>query len=114
MEKKSYYDILGVGKDASNDEIKSAFKKLALKYHPDHNPGDEAAAEKFKEINEAYQTLSDPQKEPHMTILPRLRGSADLAARTLLDLADSAAFLTTCFPFLAAVAAEAKRREAET
>ena len=47
MEKKSYYDILGVGKDASNDEIKSAFKKLALKYHPDHNPGDEAAAEKF-------------------------------------------------------------------
>ena len=62
MEKKSYYDILGVGKDASNDEIKSAFKKLALKYHPDHNPGDEAAAEKFKEINEAYQTLSDPQK----------------------------------------------------
>lgn len=62
MEKKSYYDILGVGKDSSNDEIKSAFKKLALKYHPDHNPGDEAAAEKFKEINEAYQTLSDPQK----------------------------------------------------
>ena len=49
-----------------------------------------------------------------MTILPRLRGSADLAARTLLDLADSAAFLTTCFPFSAAEAAEAKRREAET
>ena len=62
MEKKSYYDILGVGKDASQDEIKSAFKKLAIKYHPDHNPGDNAAAEKFKEINEAYQTLSDPQK----------------------------------------------------
>ncbi len=59
---KSYYDILGVSKDATQDEIKSAYKKLAFKYHPDHNPGDNAAAEKFKEINEAYQVLGDADK----------------------------------------------------
>ncbi len=61
-EKKNYYEILGVDKKASADEIKSAYRKLAMKYHPDRNQGDEAAAEKFKEINEAHETLSDPQK----------------------------------------------------
>ena len=60
--KKNYYDILGVAKTASQDEIKSAYRKLALKYHPDRKPGDEAAAEKFKEVNEAHTVLSDPEK----------------------------------------------------
>ncbi|MCH5157613.1 MAG: molecular chaperone DnaJ [Clostridiales bacterium] len=59
---KNYYEILGVSKTASDDELKSAFRKLARQYHPDLHPGDEAAANKFKEINEAYETLSDPQK----------------------------------------------------
>ena len=59
---KSYYDILGVAKTATDDEIKSAYRKLALKYHPDRNPGDQNAANMFTEINEAYETLSDPQK----------------------------------------------------
>ncbi|MCL2796779.1 MAG: molecular chaperone DnaJ [Firmicutes bacterium] len=59
---KSYYDILGVSKTASEDEIKSAFRGLAKKYHPDLNPGDEQAVAKFKEANEAYQTLCDPAK----------------------------------------------------
>lgn len=59
---KSFYDVLGVSKDASEDEIKSAYRKLARQYHPDLHPGDEAAANKFKEVSEAYETLSDPQK----------------------------------------------------
>ena len=59
---KSFYDVLGVSKDASADEIKSAYRKLARQYHPDLHPGDEEAANKFKELSEAYETLSDPQK----------------------------------------------------
>lgn len=62
MAKKDYYEILGLEKGASDDDIKKAFRKLALKYHPDRNSGDKEAEEKFKEINEAYQVLSDPQK----------------------------------------------------
>lgn len=57
MDYKDYYKILGVGRSASQDEIKKAFRKLAVKYHPDKNPGDKAAEEKFKEITEAYEVL---------------------------------------------------------
>ena len=61
-DKKNYYEVLGVDKKASQDEIKSAYRKLAKKYHPDFNPGDKDAAEKFKEINEANSVLSDEEK----------------------------------------------------
>ncbi|MBQ8291569.1 MAG: molecular chaperone DnaJ [Clostridia bacterium] len=61
-DKKNYYEILGVDKKATADEIKSAYRKLAMKYHPDRNQGNAEAAEKFKEINEAHETLSDQQK----------------------------------------------------
>ena len=60
--KKNYYEILGVDKKASAEEIKSAYRKLAKQYHPDLHPGDATAAEKFKEINEANEILSDSQK----------------------------------------------------
>ncbi len=62
MEYKDYYKVLGVERNASQDEIKKAFRKLAMKYHPDKNPGDKKAEERFKEINEAHEVLSDPQK----------------------------------------------------
>ncbi|MBQ4478036.1 MAG: molecular chaperone DnaJ [Bacteroidales bacterium] len=62
MEKRDYYEVLGVQKDASAEDIKKAYRQLALKYHPDRNPGDKNAEEKFKEAAEAYEVLSDPQK----------------------------------------------------
>src|SRR3990167_5329954 len=62
MAKKDYYEILGVSKSATKDEIKSAYRKLAMKYHPDRNPDNKEAEEKFKEASEAYQILSDDQK----------------------------------------------------
>lgn len=62
MEYKDYYKVLGVERKASTDDIRKAYRKLAMQYHPDKNPGDKKSEEKFKEINEAYQVLSDDQK----------------------------------------------------
>lgn len=61
-EKRDYYEVLGLQKGASEDEIKKAFRQLAKKYHPDLNPGDKEAEAKFKEVNEAYEVLSDKEK----------------------------------------------------
>ena len=66
MSKRDYYEVLGVTKNANNKEIKQAYRKLAVKYHPDRNEGDKAAEEKFKEAAEAYEVLSNLKKNQDM------------------------------------------------
>ena len=63
MAKRDYYEVLAIAKSASEDEIKKAYRKMAIKYHPDKNPGDKPAEEKFKEAAEAYEVLSDAKKK---------------------------------------------------
>lgn len=69
MQYRDYYKVLGVSRSASEGEIKSTYRKLAMQYHPDRNPGDRQAEDRFKEINEAYQVLSDPQKRSRYDLL---------------------------------------------
>ena len=69
MSKKDYYDVLGVSKSANKDELKKAYRKLAMKYHPDRNPDDSQAAEKFKELSEAMRFYLMIKKDKLMTIL---------------------------------------------
>ncbi|KAI0834783.1 hypothetical protein F5Y06DRAFT_289537 [Hypoxylon sp. FL0890] len=77
-QRKDYYKILGVGKDADENAIKKAYRKLAIIHHPDKNPNDEEAAERFKDIGEAYETLSDPQKRARYDSGEDLMDPADL------------------------------------
>src|ERR1044071_2867785 len=79
MAKRDYYEVLGVDRKATDEDIKKAYRKLAVKFHPDKNPGDKAAEEKFKELGEAYEALSDSQKRAaydqygHAAFDPRMR-----------------------------------------
>ena len=83
-EKRDYYEVLGIGKNATDAEIKSAYRKLAKKYHPDLNPGNKEAEEKFKEVNEANDVLSDPQKRQRYD-QPRIQLSCALWRRRSAD-----------------------------
>ncbi len=91
MAKRDYYEVLGVERTVEIEEIKKAYRRLAVKYHPDKNPGDKAAEEKFKELGEAYEALSDPQRRAaydqygHAAFDPRMRGrraAASMIRRT--------------------------------
>ena len=82
-EKRDYYEVLGVKKDASDDEIKSAYRKLAKQYHPDLHPDDAQAEAKFKEVNEAYETLSDSQKRAQYDQFGHAGPQAFLAAHAI-------------------------------
>src|SRR5437868_160154 len=79
MAKRDYYEVLGLDRNASTDDIKKAYRKLAVKFHPDKNPGDKTAEDKFKELGEAYEALIDPQTRAaydqygHAAFDPRVR-----------------------------------------
>jgi molecular chaperone DnaJ len=94
MAKRDYYEVLGVERTVEFEEIKRAYRKLAVKYHPDKNPGDKTAEEKFKELGEAYEALSDPQKRAaydqygHAAFDPRMRGGGAGRAGGFHDPAD--------------------------
>ena len=81
MSKRDFYEVLGVAKGTDKKEIKKAFRRMAMKYHPDRNPGDKAAEASFKEVNEAYEILSDDQKKAaydqhgHAGVDPNSRGA---------------------------------------
>ena len=84
MAKRDYYDVLGVNKSATPDQIKSAYRKLAVKHHPDKNKGDKAAEEKFKEASEAYHVLSTPNVSKVMTALVMQRLKMEVVEEVVL------------------------------
>lgn len=92
MSKRDYYEVLGVDRSASDKDIKNAYRRMAMKYHPDRNPGDKAAEESFKEINEAFEILSDSQKKAtydrygHAGVDPNMGGGGGFAGGNVGDI----------------------------
>ncbi|MFH1878994.1 MAG: DnaJ domain-containing protein [Candidatus Omnitrophota bacterium] len=91
MAEKNYYDVLGVKEDASEQEIKKAYRKLAKKYHPDKNPGDKKAEETFKELSSAYYTLGDAERRKKYDNMRQMGGfSGDFSSSQGFDFSDFA------------------------
>ncbi len=84
---KDYYKVLGVSRDATQEDIKKVFRQLALKHHPDRNQGEKESEEKFKEINEAYSCLGDPEKRAHYDRYGTTEDLAPAPAQVSADLA---------------------------
>ena len=80
MSKRDYYDVLGVSKDADSSSLKSAYRKLAMQYHPDKNPGDVESEKKFKEVSEAYEILSNSEKDKRTTLTVTTHSTKVVAA----------------------------------
>ena len=102
MSKRDYYEVLGVSRNADASSIKSAYRKLAMKHHPDKNPGDKKSEALFKEATEAYEILKDDEKEPHMTNLDTLLLKVEAVHKAKVVLVVfQAIFLISLMSFLA-------------
>ena len=116
MAKKDYYDVLGVKRGASPEELKSAYRRLAVKYHPDKNPGDKSAEDKFKEASEAYGVLSDKSKKENYDNFGHAafeNGGGDKVDLEALEVLVVLIFQTYLKIFLVTLAAEEEVQEEE-
>ena len=111
MMQRDYYEVLSVSRTAGEDEIKRAYRKMAMKYHPDHNPGDDEAEQRFKEAAEAYDILRDPDKRArydrfgHAGVQGNGAWGASAVPRTFSPISATFSEISSAFPRLRAVRA---------
>lgn len=108
-----FYDTLGVSRDASDADIKSAYRKLAMKYHPDRNQGDATAEQKFKDVSQAYEILKDPKKDKPTINLAMLPSNKEVAGQVVLANRVSEVFLIYLKTYLEPLAKADKEKVVE-